>query len=138
MSGPYGMALLNTLLLLNSGASLTWSHRAILVGGKKHSLISLHYTTLFAVLFMDIQLYEYKIATFSIADGIYGSCFYLLTGFHGFHVFVGTAAIIVGLIRTAYNHFTATQHVGLESAAWYWHFVDVVWVLVFMVIYWHN
>jgi cytochrome c oxidase subunit 3 len=77
MSGPYGMALLNTLLLLNSGASLTWSHRATLVGGKKHSLISLHYITLFAVLFMDIQLYEYKIVTFSIADGIYGSCFYL-------------------------------------------------------------
>jgi cytochrome c oxidase subunit 3 len=76
MSGPYGMVLLNTLLLLNSGASL--------VGGKKHSLISLHYTTLFAVLFMGIQLYEYKIATFSVADGIYGSCFYLLTRFTDF------------------------------------------------------
>lgn len=133
---PFGMALLNTCLLLTSGASITWAHHATLLGSKRHTIVSLSYTIFFAVLFMKIQLYEYKMSTFSINSGIYGSCFYMLTGFHGFHVFVGTVALLVSLVRCSQNHLTLTQHIGLESAIWYWHFVDVVWILVFVAIYW--
>jgi heme/copper-type cytochrome/quinol oxidase subunit 3 len=132
----YGLPLFNTVLLLISGISVTWAHHSTLLSDKKNAVLGLSYTIFFAILFMCVQLYEYKVSTFSMSDGVYGSCFYILTGCHGVHVFVGTIGIIVSLIRTFYNHFTAEQHLGLESAIWYWHFVDVVWLLVFTTIYW--
>jgi cytochrome c oxidase subunit 3 len=133
---PFGMALLNTYLLLSSGAALTWAHHAMVKGSKKNVIVALLYTLSFAVLFMNIQYYEYTTYPFNISDGIYGSCFYMLTGFHGFHVFVGTIALFVSLIRTVLNHFTREQHVGFEGAIWYWHFVDVVWLGLFLAVYW--
>jgi heme/copper-type cytochrome/quinol oxidase subunit 3 len=131
-----GLPLLNTVLLLISGISVTWAHHSSTISDKKNAVLGLSYTIFFAVLFLGVQLYEYKAATFNMSDSVYGSCFYILTGCHGVHVFVGTIGIIVTLIRTFNNNFTTEQHLGLECAIWYWHFVDVVWLLVFIIIYW--
>jgi cytochrome c oxidase subunit 3 len=100
--------------------------------------VSLIYTLLLAVLFTYFQAIEYVSLPFNISDGIYGSCFYMTTGFHGFHVFVGTIAILVSFIRLVKNHFTTTQHLGLESSIWYWHFVNVVWLFLFISVYWWS
>jgi cytochrome c oxidase subunit 3 len=132
----FGLPLTNTFLLLTSGASVTWAHQAVLLRAKKHSIVGLSFTIFFAVLFMCLQLHEYRTAPFNISDGIYGSCFYMTTGFHGFHVFVGTIALIIAMFRLSLNHFTNTHHVGLESAIWYWHFVDIVWLFLFVSVYW--
>jgi heme/copper-type cytochrome/quinol oxidase subunit 3 len=132
----FGLPFTNTLLLLTSGASVTWAHHAVLLRAKRHSVVGLCFTILFAFLFMCLQYYEYRTAPFNMSDGIYGSCFYMTTGLHGFHVFAGTVALIVALFRLGYNHFTNTHHVGLESAIWYWHFVDIVWLILFVSIYW--
>lgn len=128
--------LLNTVLLLSSGASVTWAHHAILAGSKKEASISLIITICLAVVFTLLQAFEYITAPFTISDSVYGSCFYMATGFHGFHVFIGTIFLTVCLIRLFYNHFTTTHHFGFEAAAWYWHFVDVVWLFLFITIYW--
>lgn len=132
----YTIPLTNTFLLLTSGASVTWAHEALLNKAKKHSLIALFFTIFFAAVFTFFQGLEYVHAPFNISDGIYGSCFYMTTGFHGFHVFVGTIALIVSLIRITLNHFTNTHHLGFEFAIWYWHFVDIVWLFLFINIYW--
>ena len=132
----YTIPLLNTLLLLTSGASITWAHHSIITQSKKHALVALTVTILLAAVFTYLQIFEYKNAPFSISDGIYGSCFYMTTGFHGFHVIVGAVAIFVSFIRVRYNHFTNTHHFGFECALWYWHFVDVVWLFLFICIYW--
>lgn len=131
-----GIPLTNTFFLLTSGATVTWSHHAILVRAKKHAVVGLLITLLLASLFTALQVVEYYQAPFSISDSIFGSCFYMTTGFHGFHVFVGTVALFVSLIRLSLNHFTNTRHFGFESAAWYWHFVDVVWLFLFVTVYW--
>ena len=89
-----------------------------------------------ATIFTLLQGMEYVEAPFNINDSVFGSCFYMATGFHGFHVFVGTCCLAVSLVRIVYNHFTATHHFGFESAAWYWHFVDVVWLFLFITVYW--
>lgn len=115
--------LLNTILLLSSGASVTWAHHAILAGSKKEASLSLIITIALAVVFTLLQAFEYITAPFTISDSVYGSCFYMATGFHGFHVFVGTVFLTVCLIRLYFNHFTTTHHFGFEAAAWYWHFV---------------
>jgi cytochrome c oxidase subunit 3 len=127
---------LNSVLLLSSGIIVTWSHNAILKGNKIQVKISLFLTILFAIIFIIFQVYEYYNTTFCISDGTFGSCFYLLTGFHGFHVFVGTCFLIISYIRLCKNHFTNKHHFGFEAAIWYWHFVDVVWLFLFVVIYW--
>ena len=132
----YTVPLTNTFLLLTSGATVTWAHHALLVRAKKHALFSLMFTIILASLFTCLQVLEYVNAPFNISDGIYGSCFYMATGFHGFHVFIGTLALLVSLIRIALNHFTNKHHVGFESAIWYWHFVDVVWLFLFINMYW--
>jgi cytochrome c oxidase subunit 3 len=133
---PWGIPFLNTLILLCSGFTLTWAHHALLAGGKKQSLIALGVTLSLAVIFTSLQAFEYKTASFSISDGIYGSVFYIATGFHGFHVLIGTIFLIVCTLRLIINHFSRTHHFGFEAAAWYWHFVDVVWLFLFVCIYW--
>lgn len=133
---PWEIPLLNTLILLLSGAAITWSHHAILLNFWSESLLGLGITILLAFFFMYLQMYEYINASFSISDGIYGSTFFMLTGFHGFHVFIGTSFIIVCFFRMWLNHFTSKHHFGFEAAAWYWHFVDVVWLFLFITVYW--
>lgn len=132
----FTIPLTNTFFLLTSGASVTWAHSALLCSAKQNTLVGLIVTISLAVLFTLMQGFEYVNAPFNISDGIYGSCFYLTTGFHGFHVLIGTIALIVAFIRVILNHFTVNHHFGLESAIWYWHFVDVVWLFLFASVYW--
>jgi cytochrome c oxidase subunit 3 len=132
----YTIPLTNTVLLLSSGATVTWSHHAIVLNAKRQTLISLLFTLMLAILFTYFQGLEYVSAPFNISDSVYGSCFYMATGFHGFHVFVGTVALTVSFFRIILNHGTNTHHFGFESAIWYWHFVDVVWLFLFINIYW--
>ena len=131
-----GIPLTNTVFLLTSGATVTWAHHAIVSRAKKHAIVGLLLTIFLATIFTGFQALEYYEAPFTISDSVFGSCFFLTTGFHGFHVFVGTIALIVSLIRIVLNHFTCEHHFGFESAAWYWHFVDVVWLFLFVVVYW--
>ena len=131
-----GIPLTNTFFLLSSGATVTWAHHAIIVRAKKQALIGLILTLILAVLFTGLQVLEYYESPFSISDSVFGSCFFMTTGFHGFHVFVGTIALFISFVRIVFNHFTSTHHFGFESAAWYWHFVDVVWLFLFVVVYW--
>lgn len=132
----WGIPLLNTIILLSSGATITWAHHSIVCGSRENVIGGLLITILLAFFFFFIQVYEYMEAPFSISDGIYGTTFFLLTGFHGLHVIIGTIFLIVVLIRTIHHHFTKQHHFGLEAAAWYWHFVDVVWLFLFAVVYW--
>jgi len=134
----FSLPLTNTFILLSSGASLTWSHNALILQDKKHTILSLTITIFLACFFTCLQLFEYFNAPFCISDGIYGSCFYLTTGFHGFHVFVGTIGLLISLYRISANHFSTNQHIGFESAIWYWHFVDVVWLFLFACVYWWS
>lgn len=133
---PFGIPFLNTILLLSSGATITWSHHSIVTGDKKETLLGLITTIGFAIIFTFFQIFEYLTSSFSISDGIYGSIFYLTTGFHGFHVFIGTCFLIICLFRIANHHFTRQHHFGFEAAIWYWHFVDIVWLCLFIAIYW--
>ena len=133
---PWEVPFLNTIILLTSGASVTWAHHALLAGEKQQAIYSLVVTVLLAIAFTSLQVFEYIEAPFTIADGIYGSTFFLATGFHGFHVFVGTVFLGICLVRVVQNHFTKHHHFGFEAAAWYWHFVDVVWLFLFVAIYW--
>ncbi len=133
---PWEIPLLNTVLLLSSGATITWAHHSIVWGSKNHAIMALSVTILLAIIFTLLQGFEYITAPFTISDSVFGSTFYMATGFHGFHVFVGTCFLIVCLIRLYFNHFTKEHHFGFEAAAWYWHFVDVVWLFLFLTIYW--
>lgn len=134
----YSVPLTNTFFLLSSGATISWAHHAILGRNKEQTVIGLVLTLILSIWFTKLQIFEYVNAPFSISDGIYGSCFFLSTGFHGFHVVVGTIAIFISLVRVILNHFTNTHHFGLESAIWYWHFVDVVWLFLFINVYWWS
>ena len=111
-------------------------HNALIVGEKAIATQSLIVTVVLAIFFTGFQAYEYCHASFTISDSVYGSTFYMATGFHGFHVFVGTLFLSVCLYRLHLNHFTRQHHFGFEAAAWYWHFVDVVWLFLFVVVYW--
>jgi len=132
---PWLIPLLNTALLLTSGASLTWAHAALVGGYRLEAITGLLITIVFATIFTLFQVYEYLNAPFNISDGIYGTTFYTLTGLHGFHVIVGTIFLTVALFRLVQHHFTVTNHIGFECAAWYWHFVDVVWIFLFLAVY---
>lgn len=132
---PWGLPLLNTVILLSSGITVTAAHRAIFVGERGLVINSLIWTILYGVLFTCIQMYEYNVADFSINDGIFGSLFFILTGFHGIHVLVGSIFLVICLFRQIDYHFIRKQHIGLECCIWYWHFVDVVWVLLFIIVY---
>jgi cytochrome c oxidase subunit 3 len=131
-----GIPLTNTFILLTSGATVTWAHHGVIARAKRNSLTALIATIVLASLFTSLQMLEYFDAPFAISDSVFGSCFYLTTGFHGFHVFVGTISLTVSLVRLALNHYTSTHHFGFESAIWYWHFVDVVWLFLFITVYW--
>jgi cytochrome c oxidase subunit 3 len=133
---PWKIPLLNTILLLSSGVTITLAHHAICLGCKKTSTNALGITILIALIFLYLQGLEYRTAPFNITDTAYGSVFFMLTGFHGFHVFIGTCFLIVCEFRLFLNHFTRKQHLGFEMAAWYWHFVDVVWMILFITLYW--
>ena len=132
---PFDLPLLNTLILLCSGTTVTWAHHSLIHGDREGLKKGLWLTVLLGVLFTSIQAYEYAHAPFPFGENTYGSAFYMATGFHGFHVLVGTIFLIVCLVRTYKGHFTPQQHFGFEAAAWYWHFVDVVWLFLFIVVY---
>jgi len=132
---PFMIPALNTILLLTSGASLTWAHSALIGGYRLEVITSLLLTLVLASCFTAFQVYEYLNAPFHLSDGVYGSTFYMLTGLHGFHVFVGTLFLSVALYRVIAHHFTTHNHIGFEAAAWYWHFVDIVWIFLFLAIY---
>jgi cytochrome c oxidase subunit 3 len=132
---PWDLPLVNTLILLLSGTTVTWAHHAILHDNRRGFIWGLALTAVLGVLFTICQAYEYTHAAFSFAGHVYGSTFFMATGFHGFHVIVGTIFLFVCLMRGLAGDFTSKQHFGFEAAAWYWHFVDVVWLFLFMSIY---
>ncbi len=132
---PFAIPLLNTILLVSSGAFVTYGHHAIINGNRKDALRGLELTVLFAVLFTFLQYLEYANSPFSIADSVFGSAFYCSTGLHGIHVLVGTIFILVQLIRVINYYITNTHHQGCESAILYWHFVDIVWLFLFIAVY---
>jgi cytochrome c oxidase subunit 3 len=132
---PWHLPLLNTLILLTSGTTLTWAHHALVHGDRQSAKWGLWCTVGLGVLFSMCQAYEYSHATFAFSGNIYGATFFMATGFHGFHVIVGTIFLAVCLGRLYAGHFTPKQHFGFEAAAWYWHFVDVVWLFLFTFIY---
>nr|APX40062.1 cytochrome c oxidase subunit 3 [Neocrepidodera brevicollis] len=133
---PIEIPLLNTLILLTSGLTVTWAHHSLMENNFKQSLQSLFLTVMLGIYFSMLQGYEYMEAPFTISDSVYGSSFYMATGFHGLHVLIGTSFLLICLIRHYFNHFSMTHHFGFEAAAWYWHFVDVVWLFLYISIYW--
>lgn len=132
----FELPFMNTMILLLSGCTVTWAHHALLNGDRQGLIQGLTVTVLLGLFFSCVQAYEYGHAAFSFKDGIYPSTFFMATGFHGFHVIVGTIFLFVCLMRAIKGHFTPTHHFGFEAAAWYWHFVDVVWLFLFVCIYW--
>lgn len=133
---PFAIPLLNTGILLSSGLTVTACHYAIISGNKELATKSLFLTVLLGLIFTLFQGFEYYEAPFTIADSVYGSLFFVLTGFHGLHVIIGTLFLIVCFYRLFNNHFSTHHHVGFELASWYWHFVDVVWILLYTIVYW--
>jgi cytochrome c oxidase subunit 3 len=132
---PWHLPLLNTLILLTSGTTVTWAHHALLHDDRDGVKKGLLITVLLGALFSFVQAYEYSHAAFGFKGSIYGATFFMATGFHGFHVLIGTIFLLVCLLRTMAGHFNSKQHLGFEFAAWYWHFVDVVWLFLFAAIY---
>ncbi|NDA46427.1 MAG: cytochrome c oxidase subunit 3 [Alphaproteobacteria bacterium] len=136
---PWQLPLLNTLILLTSGTTVTWAHHGLLHNDRSALTKGLILTVLLGAIFTCVQAYEYAHAPFGFKGSIYGATFFMATGFHGFHVLVGTIFLLVCLLRANKGHFTPKQHLGFEFAAWYWHFVDVVWLFLFACIYvWGN
>nr|WRY72440.1 cytochrome c oxidase subunit III [Typhlocyba bilaminata] len=133
---PINIPLLNTMILLSSGITITWAHNALL--SKKYYKMNqaMMMTIILGVYFSMLQLYEYIESPFCMSDSIYGSTFFLATGFHGLHVIIGTMFIMVSQWRMKNLHFSKNHHVGFEASAWYWHFVDVVWLFLYLSIYW--
>lgn len=132
----FDLPFMMTMILLLSGCTVTWAHHAILEGHNKELTMGLGLSVMLGFIFLCFQVYEYHHATFPFKQGAFASTFYMATGFHGFHVFVGTVFLLVCWLRARKKHFTKTRHFGFEAAAWYWHFVDVVWLFLFVAIYW--
>jgi cytochrome c oxidase subunit 3 len=136
---PWHLPLLNTLILLTSGTTVTWAHHALIHNDRKGLVWGLALTIILGSLFTSIQAYEYSHAAFAFSrqsgGNIYGSTFFMATGFHGFHVIIGTIFLTVCFFRALAGHFKPEQHFGFEAAAWYWHFVDVIWLFLFACIY---
>ena len=131
---PFDIPLLNTAILLRSGVRATWAHHNLL--NNKDALMPILFTIFLGVYFTSLQAFEYAVATFTISDRIFGTTFFVATGFHGLHVLIGTIFLIVSTIRLWMYHFNFLHHVGLEICLWYWHFVDVVWLFLYAFIYW--
>jgi cytochrome c oxidase subunit 3 len=129
------LPLLNTLILLTSGTTVTWAHHALLENDRQGLKWGLILTIVLGLAFTCVQAFEYSHAGFNFSGNIYGATFFMATGFHGAHVIIGSTFLIVCLLRAYLGHFTPTQHLGFEFAAWYWHFVDVVWIFLFSCIY---
>jgi cytochrome c oxidase subunit III len=132
---PLHLPLYNTIILLLSGTTVTWAHHALLHGDRKGLVNGLILTVGLGMIFTSVQAYEYAHAPFTFKDSLYGATFFMATGFHGFHVLIGTIFLAVCLFRAMKGHFTPQQHFGFEAAAWYWHFVDVVWLFLFACVY---
>lgn len=132
---PFELPLLNTIILLSSGFTVTYAHHSMIQSHRNGAFYGLVYTVLLALIFTTLQGVEYLVSTFTLGDGTYGSCFYFGTGFHGLHVMIGTAFIAVGLWRVLAYHSSENHHLGLESGILYWHFVDIVWLFLFISIY---
>ncbi|MEM9123014.1 MAG: cytochrome c oxidase subunit 3 [Pseudomonadota bacterium] len=132
---PWHIPLLNTLVLLLSGTTVTWAHHALLHNNQRGLIAGLTLTVVLGVFFSYLQYYEYEHAAFNYSGHIYGATFFMATGFHGAHVIIGTIFLAVCLLRASMGHFRREKHFGFEAAAWYWHFVDVVWLFLFAVIY---
>nr|QWT71642.1 cytochrome c oxidase subunit 3 [Saussurella borneensis] len=133
---PMQIPLLNTMILLASGVTVTWAHHSLMESNYTQGSQALAMTITLGVYFTILQAYEYMEAPFSIADSVYGTTFFVATGFHGIHVMIGTTFLAVCLMRHLSSHFSASHHFGFEAAAWYWHFVDVVWLFLYISIYW--
>nr|YP_009003774.1 cytochrome c oxidase subunit III [Thitarodes pui]AHH81826.1 cytochrome c oxidase subunit III [Thitarodes pui] len=133
---PFQIPLLNTIILLTSGITVTWAHHALMENNFTQSTQGLFFTVILGIYFTILQMYEYYEASFTIADSIYGSTFFMATGFHGLHVIIGTIFLLICLLRHINNHFSMNHHFGFEAAAWYWHFVDVVWLFLYISLYW--
>lgn len=133
---PFQIPLLNTAILLASGVTVTWAHHSLMEGNHSQTSQGLFFTVLLGIYFSILQAYEYIEAPFTIADSVYGSTFFIATGFHGIHVLIGTTFLLTCLLRHLNNHFSKSHHFGFEAAAWYWHFVDVVWLFLYITIYW--
>jgi len=132
---PFELPLLNTVILLSSGVTVTYAHHSLIQGNRSGALYGLIATVVLAIVFTGLQGVEYTVSSFTISDGAFGSCFYFGTGFHGLHVMIGTAFLAVGLWRVLAYHLTDNHHLGLEAGILYWHFVDVVWLFLFISIY---
>lgn len=132
---PFGIPLLETCVLITSGKAVNWAKNSLLAGKLIETKIALILTIVLGVYFTRLQLWEYYWLSYAMWDGVYGSCFYLLTGFHGLHVIIGTIFLIVTLLRVWWQHFSMGHHFGFTAAVWYWHFVDVVWIVVYLAIY---
>ena len=133
---PFQIPLLNTTILLSSGATVTWTHHAIIESNHSQAIQSLALTIILGIYFSLLQAFEYFEASFTIADSVFGATFFVATGFHGLHVIIGTTFLLICFLRLYYCHFSAFHHVGFEAAAWYWHFVDVVWLFLYVFLYW--
>lgn len=133
---PFQIPLLNTAILLTSGVTVTWAHHSLIENNHSQTTQRLFFTILLGIYFSILQAYEYIEASFTIADSVYGSSFFIATGFHGLHVLIGTTFLLICLIRHLNFHFSKNHHFGFEAAAWYWHFVDVVWLFLYISIYW--
>lgn len=133
---PFLVPLLKTAVLLSSGVTVTWAHHRILSKNRTEAIQGLFLTILLGIYFTALQAWEYYDSPFTIADSVYGSTFFVATGFHGLHVLIGTTFLLICFLRLVTFHFSNHHHFGFEAAAWYWHFVDVVWLFLYVCIYW--
>nr|AIZ58129.1 cytochrome c oxidase subunit III [Didemnum vexillum] len=133
---PMGVPFLNTIVLLSSGFTITWSHYSFLKNMYNFGLIGIFYTVILGMLFTFLQGMEYMDCSYCMNDSVFGSIFFLGTGFHGLHVIIGTIFLIISMIRMYLGHFSVESHVGLECSIWYWHFVDVIWIFLYIMFYW--
>nr|UZT67775.1 cytochrome c oxidase subunit III [Paracanthobdella livanowi] len=133
---PFGVPLLNTAVLLASGATISWSHHNFRINNKNNASLALMMTIMLGMFFTYLQATEYMSTSFSISDSVYGTTFFITTGFHGTHVIIGSMILMVMFYRNLNEHFSSTHHVGFEVSAWYWHFVDVVWICLYLSMYW--
>nr|YP_010939196.1 cytochrome c oxidase subunit III [Pseudoligosita yasumatsui]WLF85670.1 cytochrome c oxidase subunit 3 [Pseudoligosita yasumatsui] len=130
--------LLNTIILLSSGVSVTLCHYSLIISNKKMSLVSMLITVMLGLIFTLFQYLEYKESTFSISDSVYGSLFFMSTGFHGLHVLIGSIFLLLNFFRIMLNNYSSIHHFGFEAAVWYWHFVDLVWLFLYLLIYYWS